>query len=383
MIDITQKEEKIWDEALTLLENPNGLTDADLESASRDNAVLSVYNELLDCREAAQQRFDARRFDATSAWEQFNAKRKPHHRSYILLGALSGIAAALLLLFGMHIYNKVTTNLPDGIMVFEADDAPQEIQLVANNDKVTLKDANRLLTIDGIKPHLSGHTLRAIDYTNVNIPNEENHRLTTPRGHDFQLILSDGTMAWLNADSQIDYPAKFTSNERIVQLQGEAFLEVAKDSEHPFIIKAKNFEAKVLGTKLNIRSYSDEDSRVTLIEGSVEVKNTRSGSTVRLEPGEEAQFMADGSIQTTKVDVDSYVYWKEGFFYFDNVSLVDIMQTLGRWYNVNVIFANTAAMNYKLHFLCDRRDGVEHAITLLNRMEKAKLRFEQKTIIVE
>lgn len=405
MTDIEQIEEKALVQAMALLEDPSNLSDAEIQSASGDERVLHAYNELLDCRQAVQQRHGAGRFDANAAWADFNAKREPlsqrtvtsaatapssatapsaaTRKFYVFIGAVSGIAATLLLIFGYAMYRHYNPSLPEGLMVYQSDDSPQEVQLTADGDDVALETADKFVPIDGVKPRMTGKTLHALDYRGVTIPQEDNHRLTTPRGKDFQLILSDGTKVWLNADSKIDYPAKFSGGARVVQLQGEAYFEVEKDSEHPFIIKTKNFETKVLGTKLNVRSYSDEDSRVTLIEGSVDVKNTKSGSTVRLVPGEEARFMADGSIETSCTDVDSYVYWKEGFFYFDNVSLVDIMQTLGRWYNLNVIFANTKAMKYRLHFLCDRNGGVEHAVELLNRMKKGNVIYDGKSIIVE
>lgn len=383
MTDTEQIEDKALVRVLALIEDPASLSDAEIDNVKGDKDVLRAYNDLLDCRQAVQERHGASRFDANAAWTDFTTKHRPRRTLYVLLGALSGIAATLLLVFGFALYKHLNPSLPEGVLVYQSDDSPQELQLTANGNDVALEKADNIASIEGVKPRIAGKTLRALDYTGASILKKENHSLTTPRGKDFQLILSDGTRVWLNADSKIDYPAKFSGGARVVKLQGEAYFEVEKDSEHPFIIKTKNFETRVLGTKLNVRSYSDEDSRVTLIEGSVEVKGTKGGHTLRLAPGEEVRFMADGSMQTSCTDIDSYVYWKEGFFYFDNVSLVDIMQTLGRWYNLNVIFSNTDAMKYRLHFLCDRNGGVEHAVELLNRMKKGKITYDGKSIIVE
>ena len=74
-----------------------------------------------------------------------------------------------------------------------------------------------------------------------------------------------------------------------------------------------------------------------------------------------------------KVDVSSYVHWKEGYFYYDNVPLLDIMKDLGRWYNVSVVFCNAEAMDCRLHYVADRRQDLQHAITLLNLMQKFKV----------
>lgn len=389
-----------------MLGNPCGVADGETERLSHDKDVLLAYNELLDCRQAVQEKYGEKRFDAAGAWERFKAETAKSEEAepasaapqadldaaagrrakscHMLIGGIIGIAATLLALFCFSLFKKADYTLPDGVMVYKADDSSQAISLYANGDDMPLDDISQLSKIDGAKPAMTGKRLSALDYTKAAKATVANHSLTTPRGKDFELILSDGTHVWLNADSKIDYPAKFEGGKRIVRLQGEAFFEVAKDTQRPFIVQAKGFEAKVLGTKFNVRSYSDEDSHVTLIDGSVEVRNNRAnGSSMVLSPGDDARFMQDGSIETQKVDVDSYVYWKEGFFYFDNVSMVDIMQSLGRWYNVNVIFTNRDAMKYRLHFLCDRNGGVEHAVKLLNRMGKGTVHFDGKTIIVD
>lgn len=392
MTDFAHTENSSLDDALAMLDNPCDMDDTEIERLTHDKDVLLAYNELLDCRQAVQEKYGERRFDADSAWERFGAKTaknndktgKRARNRHMLIGGVIGIAATLLLLFCFSLFKKAGYTMPDGVVVYKADDSSQAISLYANGDNMPLDDINRLTTIDGAKPTITGKRLSALDYTKAVKATVSNHSLTTPRGKDFELILSDGTHVWLNADSKIDYPAKFDGGKRIVRLQGEAFFEVAKDNEHPFIVQAKNFETKVLGTVFNVRSYSDEDSHITLIDGSVEVRNTRAnGSSMVLSPGDDARLMQDGSIETRKVDVDSYVYWKEGFFYFDNVSMVDIMQSLGRWYNVNVIFTNREAMKYKLHFLCDRNGGVEHAVMLLNRMGKGSIHFDGKTIVVD
>ena len=186
----------------------------------------------------------------------------------------------------------------------------------------------------------------------------------------FCRVICDGTEVWLNANSNFVYPTAFIGDERIVTLEGEAYFKVAKDPERPFIVKTKTVQTRVLGTEFNIRSYTPEDTHVVLINGKVEVSNTKGGSYTRLYPGEDAHLQSDGNFILAEVDLDSYVYRKDGYFYFDNVTLKDIMQNLGRWYNVNIEFRNKEAMEYKMHFISDRTKDLEHTISLLNRMKK-------------
>ena len=175
----------------------------------------------------------------------------------------------------------------------------------------------------------------------------------------------------------------FIGDERIVTLEGEAYFKVAKDPERPFIVKTKTVQTRVLGTEFNIRSYTPEDTHVVLINGKVEVSNTKGGSYTRLYPGEDAHLQSDGNFILAEVDLDSYVYWKDGYFYFDNVTLKDIMQNLGRWYNVNIEFRNKEAMEYKMHFISDRTKDLEHTISLLNRMKKVTVTLQGNTLTVD
>ena len=205
----------------------------------------------------------------------------------------------------------------------------------------------------------------------------ERHTLTVPRGKMFKIILSDSTEVFMNADSRLIYPSRFTGKERSVFLEGEAYFHVAKDRQHPFIVHTHNLQTRVLGTEFNVSSYKDAPTQITLIEGSVEVYDRQQQRTARMKPGEQASLQTDGHFAVQKVDVTSYIHWREGFFYYDNVSLLNIMKDLGRWYNVSVVFRNADAMEYKLHYVADRRQDLQHAITLLNRMNQCKVTLKE------
>ena len=224
---------------------------------------------------------------------------------------------------------------------------------------------------------------KELDYRQVISTTTQTHVLTVPRGESFKVVLCDGTEVWLNANSNFVYPTAFIGNERIVTLEGEAYFKVAKDAKHPFIVKTKTVQTRVLGTEFNIRSYTPEDTHVVLINGKVEVSNTKGGSYTRLYPGEDAHLQSDGNFVLTEVDLDSYVYWKDGYFYFDNITLKDIMQNLGRWYNVNIEFRNKEAMTYKMHFISDRTKDLEHTISLLNRMKKVTVTLQGNTLTID
>lgn len=169
--------------------------------------------------------------------------------------------------------------------------------------------------------------------------------LSTPRGGQFQLTLSDGTRVWLNAASSIRYPTQFSGNERRVEITGEAYFEVSHNERLPFIVGLSESasEILVLGTVFNVNSYADELSvNTTLLEGSVSIKHDK--TSVLLKPGEQAQVAGKinpgaGSVKIVKdADLAQVTAWKDGVFSFHNAGLREVMRQCSRWYNIDVIY---------------------------------------------
>jgi len=162
--------------------------------------------------------------------------------------------------------------------------------------------------------------------------------MTTPRGRQYQLLLSDGTKVWLNSESSIRYPAAFAGITRDVTISGEAYFEVAKNEKIPFVVKVDNMEVKVMGTHFNINAYHDEESiKTTLLEGSVKVLDA--GNTTVLAPGQQSKVSKTGSIQLVKnADLEGAVAWKNGVFLFNKADIQSVMRQIGRWYDLEIAY---------------------------------------------
>jgi ferric-dicitrate binding protein FerR (iron transport regulator) len=169
--------------------------------------------------------------------------------------------------------------------------------------------------------------------------------ISTARGNQYMLILSDGTKVWLNAASSMRFPTAFKGNERKVEITGEAYFEIAKNPAMPFKVMAGGGEIQVLGTHFNVNAYADESSvRTTLLEGAVAVR--KENARLVLSPGQQAKFrpqtQSSGSetpITLIKdVDTGHETAWKDGFFWFDNTDLPTLMRQVARWYDVDVEF---------------------------------------------
>lgn len=164
--------------------------------------------------------------------------------------------------------------------------------------------------------------------------------LSVPRGGQYALTLSDGSRVWLNAASSIRYPSFFAGQNRTVEINGEAYLEIAPHTRQPFIVKAGGAEIFVLGTSFNVNAYTDEAAvRTTLITGSAKVIRSSTADASLLTPGQQAEVNANG-IKVASVDTEQVLAWKNGFFSFNNADIKTIMRQLSRWYDINIVYEN-------------------------------------------
>jgi len=165
--------------------------------------------------------------------------------------------------------------------------------------------------------------------------------LTIPRGGQHQLVLADGTKAWLNADTKIRYPENFSSKERVVELiSGEAYFEVAHNAQMPFKVIVHHQIIEDIGTHFNINAYDDEpDMRTTLLEGAVRVTLNASKASVVLKPGQQSIIQPiNNSISIKEANTEAVTAWKDGYFRFDNADMATIMRQFSRWYAVEVVY---------------------------------------------
>lgn len=201
-----------------------------------------------------------------------------------------------------------------------------------------------------------------------NVPVKYN-TLTVPRGGEYQLVLSDGTKIWMNAESSLRYPVSF-SGKREVTLSGEAYFEVAKDATHPFIIHVENNAIEVLGTKFNVSAYPENNMYTTLAQGSVKVSNNE--GSITLTPNQQAIIQPEGGISVQQVDASLYTSWTTGTFEFKQTRLKDIAAQLSRWYNVNFQFASKELGQKNFAGVIFRNEELSLAIEIIEDVSDVK-----------
>lgn len=198
----------------------------------------------------------------------------------------------------------------------------------------------------------------------------EYQTLVVPRGGEYKLILEDGSRVYLNSNTKLRFPLVFAGERRVVHLEGEAYFEVASDSLKPFIVTTQGMEVQVLGTKFNIKAYTDDRAIfTTLVSGAVQIKDGESAHSVLLRPDEQCIYTADdGRMQIQTVDPQISLGWVHGRFVFENETLEEILKQLGRWYDVKIFFRDPQVAYYRFTGNVGRFDQIS---TLLRMIEKA------------
>ena len=193
------------------------------------------------------------------------------------------------------------------------------------------------------------------------------HKLVVPRGGEYSLVLSDGTKVHLNSSSELHYAVNFRGERREVFLWGEAYFEVAKDAEHPFVVHTEDMDIQVLGTSFNVNAYPGNSyAHATLEEGSVEV--SRKGQSERLVPGEQCVFDRKAKrLSVAQVDTELFTSWRNGFYRFNQTCLEDILSTLAVWYNLSVEYDDPMTKRLRFTGKLRRFEDVRH---LLSKFEE-------------
>jgi len=255
---------------------------------------------------------------------------------------------------------------------------------LSDGSQIVLNDAkNGVITSQGhtkINKEKNNQLVYEAPVSQVNSPVVYN-TISTPKGGQFQIVLSDGSKVWLNAASSITFPTTFSKSERLVTISGEVYFEVTKNPHRPFKVVAGKQTVEVLGTHFNINVYDDERTiKTTLVEGSVKV--SAGGETSVLKPDQQSAISHNGSnvIIIKTVDTENVLAWTNGNFEFEKAEVSDIMRQAARWYDVTVKYEGA---------LSPRRftDSISRNVNLSELLKMLKytgvnFKIEGKTVIV-
>ncbi len=323
------------------------------------------------------------RVDPDDAWESFRREvimpeRERKHRFGVLhmaLATLCGAAAMLAVVLTLGLWPGRSDMAGHAVageyIALSHKESPRHVSLETDGREDVLDASGPISFVP--EPEVVATAERSDKY----------RKISTPRGMGVKIILPDSSEVWLNADSYIEFPERFRKGARMVVVSGEVFFKITPDASSPFIVKSSQIDVRVLGTEFNFNNYTPDNTQVALVSGKVEILSPEGSGLATLSPGEAAVCGADGTVEVENVDTYALTQWVEGFFYFDDVPLIDVLRELGRWYNMGVVFHNREVMTKKVHFSAMRAEPVELAIESLNRLNVAEIKVVGHDIVVD
>ncbi|HAH73087.1 FecR family protein [Butyricimonas virosa] len=339
-------------------------------------------------REAKRRHFTA--FDKVSGWQGYSKKLKETEKKVNRWRVFLRYAAILLIPLSATVYgvlrsgeetvsladlNAITPGgtraelvLPSGEVV----DLVAKSGVISRGENTVINNEGKTLSYKSIGNQAPMDSLR---YNEVIVP----------KGGEYQLVLSDGTLVYLNSMTKIRFPERFSEKCREVEVCGEAFFEVAENKRVPFVVKTDAYEITVLGTKFNVTAYADEQvATTTLVEGAVSISGKCIGEAKALRPNE--QFVLDrvsGSVEIKNVDVNYYTAWKDGMFRFRDVRLEEIMHVVERWYDMTVVYEDESVRDLHFGFNMSRLETIEPLLNIFELNGKIKITKEGKVLKIK
>lgn len=318
--------------------------------------------------------------DVSEAWKAFcrrrrNRKwRKNGHRS-VVAACLSSVVFMIVFFCYQSIRQEPDTPKLSKTLLNHG--SRKAILTLAGGEQIEVNDSVVTINENFL---FDCRPMEDIRVKNTEEEKEKLNKITVPRGGEFSLILPDGTKVSINSESSLSFPSHF-SGTRIVELQGEAYFDVAKNGL-PFEVRTSDMTVRVLGTQFNISAYQSEPAQTTLVKGGVEVENVL--GKVVLIPGQQAKVISKNStIEVREVNVSMYTAWVTGVFDFDDTSLEDIVSQLSRWYNVKVEFASSDLRMIRFSGTILRKESLGYALEIIRKVSEVEFVKENNLIRVE
>ena len=346
--------------------------------------------ELLDEIAAIRQKLSGQSYGENDEEEFLHLEKSIYDQKSRRMTLRWSIAASIILLVGLFVGRTINEvrdmheeqELAKNVM---QPGTSKAILMMADGKEVVLEQGQNLNIL--LNERVRGATSsQGIVYEEhgKGVVTEEYNKLTTPIGGEYSLVLSDGTKVFLNADSELKYPVEFSDGKRIVDLKGEAYFEVHKDSLRPFVVRVNGAEVTVLGTSFNVNTYGDDGQiYTTLVNGAVRVSSVKNGQAEVLKPGMQSVMdVQSGQLTVREVDVEPYVAWREGRFVFRTMTLDLIMRQLQRWYDFEVFYQNPELKDYEFRGVIKRDMDLDKVLSVIKVTTNVDFEVKGKVITI-
>ncbi|MGB5988458.1 MAG: FecR family protein [Marinifilaceae bacterium] len=358
------------------------------------NASSKNKKEYLDICRSIQESGKAPDFysmDMNKEWEEFKKEKYVFNKGVKFTILKYAAAIFIPLLIAVISFNGNLDHKQKSKIVQNKEILPgvnQGVLYLANGEKIILKNNATDLVISNksgsikkvnntiiCRPSLKKKN--AILYSHI-----EYNILKIPQKGEYSIILADGTKVWLNSETEFKFPETFAGDKRDVYLEGEAYFDVAKNKDKPFIIHINDVSVKVLGTSFNIEARKNSrDIKATLVEGSILMRSKN--SSLKIKPNQQIVYnKLKTEMYSQSVNIKRYTSWKDGKFYFENEDLSIILKKMSRWYGVKIVYSDESLKNSKFTMEVKRYENMSRIIKMIEKTEKVRFEIKDKIIKV-
>ncbi|MDO5571230.1 MAG: FecR domain-containing protein [Bacteroidales bacterium] len=311
--------------------------------------------------------------------EDIDKKTVLRRKKYLVPFSVAASIVALIAMSVIHLnHNDCKEYKPTDDFALYDNDSADDVILFTDNKKIRLdNDASVIYDKNGeIKVN---NKLNDLDVS-VNQPKSVINHIKVPNGKHINLTLSDGTVMYINAGTNVSYPSVFDKQIREIEVDGEVYLDVAHNADAPFIVRTKKMDIKVLGTTFDVSSYRDESPYVVLVRGKVEV-TTSENERVELTNSQIAKFEQNRLVKDN-IDVSRFISWKDNIMILDDKTINEVIFQLSRYYGRNIRCDNEIS-NQILTGKLDLCDSIEEVIEILEEsINKLNIDGHEKCFLI-
>ena len=336
-----------------------------MDNEIKDIDTIDEMKDLMALAQAADML--TRHDDVDKRLQQFYSRQQARKRKLWLWRTAVAAAACVAIILSMAIWKGIAD-----------EDAPDEQQPIVfymakpkANIVVKTERGKKLRTLPSCDDVLLADALPEA---------EERIVVDVPQGEKLTVALPDGSKVYMHAGSSLKFPTQFADSLRLVELRGEAYFVVARNTQQPFVVSTPSMQTKVLGTEFNVLAEGTAHDNVALVSGSVKV--SAAGQRRIIKPGQQLTVSPDGRLTVREVDTTPYTSWRDGYVYFDNVTLKEALLSIAKEFNCDVEFRRQDLLDTKIHFVADRSEGLKGVIEGLNMMDIINVEFEGQLIVV-
>lgn len=381
---MTNEEQKIIDLITQNLLSGEPLDTPEIQNwANKNKYNQKLFHQLSSQHSVNEKVTDYANFNPEKDWITLNNRKIKRKRIRFIILSMRSVAAVAVISFLIFTYypkQKPLNTMAVSLSSIEPGGAKAILKL-SNGDELFLNNAPVDIMIGGGK--ISVDTANLLSYEQTESDTILYNTLKIPTGGEYQMKLCDGTHVWLNSNSEITFPSRFTGDSRSVKVSGEVYFEVSEDKTKPFTVLVDDLAIKVLGTEFNISNYPEENLKITLTEGSITLTQLYVKGERILSPGEQLiKNTQTGFICIREVDVDGCSAWRKGLLYFDNETIEEVARKLERWYSVKIDIRNEELKKREIYGVIKKYENINQIFELLKTIKVLDSKTIENEIII-